>query len=208
MNYKIKEKFSFFFMRYLESNKLKIFAVVSLVIVIVFIYCLRCHNKYEGSYKSLGKAYVAFNHGDHEAGIAFLDDTISKFSKTPAAHHARLIKADILIDLGNYSEALKILKEVLNDGGNSGVLKPLANVRIIYIYDMKKDYFNAIVFSKKFIEKYPNHFLVKDIYLNLAEYCFISGSSSEALKILKEIIVNFPATKEAEKAQSRLDSCK
>ncbi|MDR1244667.1 MAG: tetratricopeptide repeat protein, partial [Endomicrobium sp.] len=78
----------------------------------------------------------------------------------------------------------------------------------IYIYDSKKDYFNAITVSKEFIDKYPDHFLIRDIYLNLAEYYLATGSKDEAVKTFNEVLISFPATQEAEKAQKRINEIK
>jgi tetratricopeptide (TPR) repeat protein len=195
---------------FLES-KAKIFVAIGVIFVVVFAVlffcCFGCHKKEIESSEKLSAAYMAFGQGDRQKGIDLLDETITKFSKMPAAYQARLIKADVLTDLKNYDEALKVLNETLNFG-KPDIIKPLASARIIFVYDSKKDYSNAIDASKRFIDKYPDHFLVRDIYLNLAEYYFLSGSKDEALKVFNEVIINFPATKEAEKAQIRINEIK
>jgi len=59
--------------------------------------------------------------------------------------------------------------------------------------------------SKEFIKKYPDHFLTKDIYLNLGEYYFLSGSKDEAARVFNEVSVKFPGTREAKVARDRFE---
>jgi TolA-binding protein len=81
--------------------------------------------------------------------------------------------------------------------------------KIIYVYDFKKDYFNAITALKEFIDKYPDYFLIRDIYLNLAEYYFATDLKNEAVKAFnEEVLISFSATQEAEKAQKRINEIK
>jgi TolA-binding protein len=190
----------------IKRNKTKFFAVVAFTLTIIFIgiFILKLRAVEEASSAKLSAAYASFMHGDKKSGIALIDDTIAKFPKTSAAYHARLIKADFLAETHEYDEALKILAETANNG-KSATIKPLAHARIIYIYDSKKDYSNAAFVSKEFIAKYPNHFLIKDIYLNLAEYYLLSGSKDEAAKIFNEVSANFPAMRAAKSARNRLN---
>jgi predicted negative regulator of RcsB-dependent stress response len=195
--------------RQIKKNKIKFFAVAVFTLTIIFIgiFVLRLHTAEETSSAKLAAVYASFIHGDKKSGIDLIDETISKFPKTSAAYHARLIKADFLAEIHEYDEALKILTETANNG-KSDAIKPLACARIIHIYDSKKDYFNAALVSKEFIDKYPNHFLTTDIYLNLAEYYLLSGSKDEAVKVFNEVSINFPATQAAEKARNSLNQIK
>jgi outer membrane protein assembly factor BamD (BamD/ComL family) len=195
--------------RQIKKNKIKFFAgaVFALAVIFVGIFILRLHTTEKESSAKLAAVYASFMHGDKESGIALIDEMIGKFPKTSAAYHARLIKADFLAEIHEYDEALKILTETVNNG-KTDAIKPLAHARIIYIYDSKKDYFNAALISKEFIAKYPNHFLATDIYLNLAEYYLLSGSKDEAVKVLNEVSINFPATQAAKKAINRLNRIK
>jgi TolA-binding protein len=192
----------------IKRNKIKFFAAAAFALAIVFIgiFILRLHVSEKASSAKLSEAYASFLHGDKKSGAALIDETIAKFPKTSAAYHARLIKADFLSEIHKYDEALKILTETVNNGKD--VIKSLAHARIIYIYDSKKDYSNAILASKEFISKYPNHFLIKDIYLNLAEYYLLSGLKDEAAKVFNEVSVNFPATRVAKSARNRLSQIK
>lgn len=195
--------------RQINGNKTKFFATAAFALAIVFIgiFILRLHAVEEASSAKLSAAYASFMHGDKKSGTALIDEIIAKFPKTSAAYHARLIKADFLTEIRKYDEALKILTETVNNG-KSDALKSLAHARIIYVYDSKKDYSNAALVSKKFITKYPDHFLVKDIYLNLAEYYLLFGSKEKAVKVFNEVSVNFPTTQAAKNARNRLNQIK
>jgi predicted negative regulator of RcsB-dependent stress response len=198
-----------FAVKQIRKNKIKFFAVAVFVLATIFIgiLILRIHTAEETSSAKLAVAYASFIYGDKKSGIALIDETIAKFPKTSAAYHASLIKADFLAEIHKYDEALKILTKTVNNG-KSDAIKPLAHARIIYIYDSKKDYSNAALVSKEFIAKYPDRFLIKDIYLNLAEYYLLSGSKDEAVKVFNEVSVNFPATRAAESARNRLNRIK
>jgi outer membrane protein assembly factor BamD (BamD/ComL family) len=198
-----------FAIKQIKKNKIKFFvvAVFALAIIFIGIFILRLHAAEERSSAKLAAAYTFFIRGDKKSGIALIDETIAKFPKTSAAHHARLIKADFLAEIHEYDKALKILTETANNG-KADAIKPLAHARIIHIYDSKKDYFNVVLVSKEFIAKYPTHFLSADIYLNLAEYYLLSGSKGEAVKVFDEVAVNFPATRAAENARNRLNRIK
>jgi len=194
----------------IKRNKIKFFAVLAFILAAVFGFvCLTCLriSRTKAASEKLAEAYVSFAQGDRKNGIVLIDETISRFSKTPAAYQARLIKADILIEMHRYGEALKILVETLKNGTPDAV-KPLAGSRIIYVYDSKKDYSNAIAASREFIEKYPGHFLTRDIYLNLGEYYFLSGLGDEATEVFNEVSTKFPRTREAEIARGRLEQIK
>jgi tetratricopeptide (TPR) repeat protein len=193
-----------------EDKRIRFFTVIStivaVVITIIFIICFKCHQNDIASIK-LVSAYIAFSQGKQKEGIELLDETISKYIRAPASYQARLLKADISTQLGAYEEALDLLNYTIKHGRPEKI-KPLAQVRVIYVFDTKRDYFNAINASKEFIDKYPDHFLIKDIYLNLAEYYLFSSSKDEAVKVFNEILINFPATPEAQKAQDRLNEIK
>jgi tetratricopeptide (TPR) repeat protein len=208
MHFIIKEVLANFFAKKNKFNWIQIFvgiiSMLLLAFVLCFIYCSRCYRIDEISSDKFTEAYTAcYTKGDRQQGIIILDEIIMKFRKTPTVYLAKLMKADILIELHAYDAALQVLFETIVDG-KFNIIKPLASARIIYVYDLKKDYYNAILASKEFINKFPDHFLVKDVYLNLAEYYLISGSKNLAVKIFNEVLINFPTTREAEKAQNRL----
>ncbi|MDR3071432.1 MAG: tetratricopeptide repeat protein [Endomicrobium sp.] len=193
-----------------KSTK-KLFIVIGSVTISIFacilVYYLIFYKSTASSFAMVANARVAFDNGDQRTAVAFLDETISKFPKTVAAYQARFLKADVLINLDNYDEALSLLTKIVNEGKPESI-KPLAFVKIIFIYDLKKDYASMIDFSNKFIREYPGHFFVRDIYLNLAECYIRSGAKDEAINIFNEILISFPKTKEAERAKDRLSQIK
>jgi len=188
-----------------KENKIKFFSVIALGVAVIFT-VLFVFWRSNAANKAASEKLAEFYMGYSRNGVPLntLNEIITRFPKTPAAYHARLIKADLFTEIGRYDEALKILEETLNNG-KPDAIKPLAYLRIIYVYDSRKDYPNAIFTSNEFIKKYPDHFLVKDVYLNLAEYYFLYGSKDEAVRVFNEVLVKFPATPEAKRAQSRLD---
>jgi tetratricopeptide (TPR) repeat protein len=181
--------------------------IVLLVVVVIFIYCSRIHKIDNLSSICLAKAYSAFANGNQQLGIAMLDEVIAKYPKTSAAYQAKLSRADIFAELQSYDEALSILRGI-ESKAKPEAIRSLALARIIYIYDSKKDYFNAITASKEFLDKYPDHFLIRDVYLNLAEYYLATSSKDEAVKTFNELLISFPVTQEAEKAQKRINEIK
>jgi tetratricopeptide (TPR) repeat protein len=183
-----------------------IISIVLLVVVIIF-NCSRIHKIDKLSSLDLAKAFSAFANGNQQLGITMLDEVVAKYPKTPAAYQAKLFRADIFTKLQSYDEALNILKET-ESKAKPEAIRPLALARIIYIYDSKKDYLNAITVSKEFIDKYPDHFLIRDIYLNLAECYLATGSKDKAVKTFNEVLISFPATQEAEKAQKKINEVK
>ncbi|MDR1511853.1 MAG: tetratricopeptide repeat protein [Endomicrobium sp.] len=193
-------------------NKVKIFMVVGLALVVGLI-SMKMFARFElnesnkMSSDKLSEACAFFALGDVKNGFVLIDEVISRFPRTAAACQARLFKADAFIEMCKYNEALKILQEILNSE-ELETMRSLADARIIYLYDSKKDYPKAIFASSEFIKKYPNHFLTRDIYLNLAEYCFFFGFKEDAIRIFNEVVIRFPNTREAKNAQSRLNGMK
>ena len=210
MKVNLKEIISKVLRKQKEDKRIKFFTTISTILAVVitigFIAYFKCHQSNMASTK-LALVYAAFSQGNQKQGIELLDDVISKYTKMPAAYQARLLKSDIFTQLGAYEEALKLLNDTVKNGTPEKI-KPLAQVRIIYVFDTKQDYFNSINASKDFVNKYSDHFLIRDVYLNLAEYYLLSGSKDEALKTFNEVLINFPATVEAEKAQKRINEMK
>lgn len=194
----------------LKERRIKFFTIISIAIAaigtFIFIICFKCHQN-NASFTMLASAYTAFFQGDQKKGVEILDETISKYVKMPVAYQARLLRADIFTELGAYEEALNILHCTIKHG-KPAAIKPLAQIRVIYVFDTKKDYVGAIAASKEFISKYADHYLVRDVYLNLAEYYMLYDSKSEAIKVFNEVLINFPTTLEAQKAQNRLNKIK
>jgi tetratricopeptide (TPR) repeat protein len=144
-----------------------------------------------------------FASGDRDKALSYLNDTISLFPKTPAAYQARLVAGDYFTDAGKYDDALPYLL-ISYEKAKPENLRPLALFRIIYLYDHKKDYEKAIFYSNEFISKFGGNYLVKDVYMNLAQFYILSGSREDAKRVYNDVLVNFPATNEAAKAEEIL----
>ena len=134
-----------------------------------------------------------------------MDEIINNFSNTPAAYQARLAKADIYVEEDKYDEAQAILSEVISKG-KPQEMKPLALSRTVSLYDKKGDYQTAVMYANEFIGSYKEHFLIKDIYLNLARYYIALESSEDAKRVLNDILVTFPGSREAAIAEKMIEN--
>jgi len=194
--------------KWIRENRRSFFAIVGVVVVVLFILIVMLNasaTKKENASNSLASAFSYLAAGNGAAGINQLDATISGFPRTPAAYQARLLKSDILVSQRNFDGALVLLQETLANGRPSEV-RPLALVRIISIYDQQKDYANAVFYSNEFIRKYKNHFLAKNIYLNLAQFYMLQGDMINAARVFNEIMTSFPGSNEAYIADTQLKS--
>jgi tetratricopeptide (TPR) repeat protein len=141
--------------------------------------------------------------GDKTRAIQALNDTIAAFPNASAAYQARLTVGDFLIEEAKYDEALPLFQRTY-EKGKPAAFKPLALFRMIYLYGSKKDYDNAILYSNEFIKKFGDNYLIKDVYINLARFYEFKNSPEDAVRVYQEILLNFPATGEAAKADEAL----
>ena len=206
----ILEKFAEFIVKQIKGNRTRFFTVIGftlgIIIFAVFVYVRLSAMDYGASDK-LSSAYMFYGQGNAEQGRKALLDTIQYFHKSPASYQARLIMADALTEEKKFDEAVPYLTETIKDG-KPDTMRALAAYRLMYVYDAKKDYENAIIAAKDFINKFPDSFLIKDVYLNLARFYTIKGSPEDAKKVYGDILTNFPATGEAETAQEMLNKMK
>ncbi|MCL2390311.1 MAG: tetratricopeptide repeat protein [Endomicrobia bacterium] len=204
------EKFADYIVNQIKNNRTRFFTIIGFtlgfLILGIFIYSRMSSFAISASDK-LSMAYMYFNYGDSQKGAQLLEETISTFPKTSAAYQARLFKADMLIDKQQYDEALSLLLEV-SKNAKPEALRPFALSRIIYLYDAQKDYHNAILYSNEFINNYKTNFLIKNMYLNLAQYYLSVGSVDDASRVYTDILVTFPATDEAAIAEKALNDLK
>ena len=151
----------------------------------------------------LSAAYIFLTMGDRTRGVETLNDTVSNYPNAPASYQARLTLGDFLIEEGKYDEALPFLQKTY-EKGKPETFKPLGLFRIIYLYGAKKDYDNAVFYSNEFIKNFPNNYLIKDVYINLAGFYALKNLPEEEKRIYREILSKFPATNEAAKADEAL----
>ncbi|AKL97897.1 tetratricopeptide repeat protein [Endomicrobium proavitum] len=196
--------------KWIKANRTSFLTLIGFIfaaiIAVIVIFNVLAKNKQDAS-DNLSYAYNLFAAGKSNEGYAQLNTIIDGYKNTPAAYEARLIQADILIDQKYYDQALLLLNETIAKGKPAAV-RPLALVRVIYLYDRQKDYNNAILYSTEFIKKYKTHFMVKNIYLNLAEYYLLQGATEDAVNVYNDILINYPASNEAYAAEAKLKEMK
>ncbi|MCL2485108.1 MAG: tetratricopeptide repeat protein [Endomicrobia bacterium] len=202
------QKFADYIINQIQNNRTRFFTIIGFtfgfLLLGIFIYSKTLNFSVDASDK-LSEAYMYFSYGDIQRGTQLLEDTITHFSGTSAAYQARLVKADLLTEQQNFAEALKLLLEV-SERAKPETLRPLALSRIIYLYDKQGDYLNAIKYSLEFINRYKTNFMIRNVFLNLAQYYVLTGSLEDAARVYTEILVNFPATDEAAIAERALNN--
>ncbi|MDR1942240.1 MAG: tetratricopeptide repeat protein [Endomicrobium sp.] len=200
------EKFGNFVAKQIRENKTRFLTIIGFVIGLlffsIFIY-MRFQTIESSASDRLSAAYMFFASGDRNQALSYLNDTISLFPKTPSAYQARLVAGDYFIEESKYDEALPYLQTAYEKAKPEN-MRPLALVRIIYLYDLKKDYEKAILYSNEFINKYDGNYLIKDVYMNLARFYILSGLPEDAKRIYNDVLIKFPATNEAAKAEENL----
>ena len=210
VSYSVKEskaeKLGNFIVKQIKENRTRFFTVIGFTVGIlflaVFVYTRWQSLDYSASDR-LSAAFALLGMGDRAQAVQYLNDTISRFPNTAAAYQARLTAGDILTEEAKYDEALPLFQRTY-EKGNPPSFKPLALFRIIYLYGSKKDYDNAIFYSNEFIKKFSSNYLIKDVYMNLAQFYAFKNLPEESRRVYREILINFPATNEAAKADEIL----
>jgi tetratricopeptide (TPR) repeat protein len=178
--------------------------MIFIVILTIVIFKLK-NNRYENiASKKLSIANNEILNGNLDIGISILNEIILNFPKTLSSYQAKLIKSDILVKENKHEEAINILNNLLSNCKLENI-KSIAKIRIIYIYDMLKNYDKTISCSRKFIKENNNHFLTKNIYLNLAESYVKIKMKDKAMETFNEIIVKYPETEEAKISKNRIN---
>ncbi|MDR2427309.1 MAG: tetratricopeptide repeat protein [Endomicrobium sp.] len=200
------DRFVNFLAKQIKENRTRFFTVIGFTLGVImlsgFVF-IRLQTLKESSSDRLAAAYMYLRSGNQQQAAAHLNNAIIYSGNTPAAYQARLVKADMMIENKDYTNALLLLKET-EEKGVPELIKPLALSRIIYLYDQQKDYSNAILYSNEFINKYSDSFLIKDVYIGLARYYLLTNSQEDAKNVYNEILIKFPATREAEYAAAFL----
>ncbi len=145
--------------------------------------------------------YVAS--GDSENGLKLIDEVIAKYSHTPSAYRAMLMKSNFFISQKKYDDAEQMLKNYIKNA-KPEILKPLAYPTLILVYDNTGQFEKAIETSKDFLSKYPDNYLVLSVTENLARLYELAGNETESLNLYKKIIDSYPNTDYAERAKSKV----
>ena len=152
------------------------------------------------------KLAVAVNYvaaGDAQNGLKLIDEVITKYSRTPSAYRAMLMKSNFFISQKKYDDAEQMLKNYIKNA-KPETLKPLAYPTLILVYDNTGQLEKAIETSKDFLSKYPDNYLVLSITENLARLYELAGNETESLNLYKKIIDSYPNTDYAERAKSKV----
>ncbi|MCL2335703.1 MAG: tetratricopeptide repeat protein [Endomicrobia bacterium] len=206
----ILDRFSDFIVKQIKENRTRFFTVIGFTIGVilfaVFVFWRMQTINYSASDK-ISSAFMFYGQGNAEQGQKALLETIANYPNSPASYEARLVVADIFTADKKFDEALPYLADVA-ENAKVKAMKPLAAYRIMYIYDSKKDYDKAVSAADDFIKKFPDSFLIKDAYMNLARFYTLKNSPENAKRVYSDILVKFPATYEAEIAQAMLNKMK
>jgi tetratricopeptide (TPR) repeat protein len=180
------------------------FLTIIITVVMIIIFKFK-NNKYEYiASKKLSIANSEILNGNMNIGISILNEIILNFPKTLSSYQAKLIKSDILVKENKYKEAISVLNNLISNCKLKNI-KSIAEIRIIYIYDILKNYNKVIQYSINFINNNNNHFLTKNTYLNLAESYIKIEMKNKAIETFNEIIIKYPETKEAKISKNRIN---
>ncbi|MDR3113685.1 MAG: tetratricopeptide repeat protein [Endomicrobium sp.] len=200
------EKLVNFIAKQIKENKTRFVTVICFAAGILFFtifFYIRWQSLDYSASDRVSAAYMFFSMGDKARGIESLNTAVLSFPNAPASYQARLALSDFLIEEKKYDEALPLLQRTY-EKGKPAAFKPLGLFRMIYLYGSKKDYDNAVFYSTEFIKNFSGSYLIKDVYINLAQFYELKNSPQDAKRVYSEILSNFPATNEAAKADEAL----
>ena len=190
----------------IKKNKTTFFTVIAFVIGItlftMFVYYRLQVIKDTASTK-LAVAINYISSGNSEQGLNIIDEVINKYSNTPSAYRAMLMKSNYFISQSKYDEAEQMLKNVINNA-KPDTVKPLAYPSLILVYDNTNKIDRAIETSKEFLLKYKTNYLVASVTENLARLYELSGNEQEAQNTYKKIMDIYPNTDYSERAKSKV----
>ena len=190
----------------IKKNKTTFFTIIAFVVGIslftIFVYYRLQIIKDTASTK-LAVAVSYVSSGNTEQGLNMIDEVINKYSNTPSAYRAMLMKSNYFISQSKYDEAEQLLKNIINNA-KPDTIKPLAYPTLILIYDNTNKIDKAIETSKEFLLKYKTNYLAASVTENLARLYELSGNEQEAQNTYKKIMDIYPNTDYSEKAKSKV----
>ena len=190
----------------IKKNKTAFFTVIAFVVGItlftVFVYYRLQVIKDTASTK-LAVAINYISSGNSEQGLNIIDEVINKYSNTPSAYRAMLMKSNYFISQSKYDEAEQMLKNIINNA-KPDTVKPLAYPSLILVYDNTNKIDLAIETSKEFLLKYETNYLVASVTENLARLYELSGNEQEAQNTYKKLMDIYPNTDYSERAKSKV----
>jgi len=180
--------------------------IIFTVIAVVIIYFLIHYSSFKKSVWekiSIAEGYV-YNNMPNDA-IKILDEIINESPNSKSKHilYVKLLKGDVLYNIGNYKDAIVLYKDIINAGKPPNIV-PFAYSGLGYSYENIGNYPEAITIYTEFLEKFGEHFYAPRIYESLARVYTLSGSLIQAKQTYEKIITLYPGTNWAKKAQEEI----
>ncbi|MCK5357948.1 MAG: tetratricopeptide repeat protein [Elusimicrobiales bacterium] len=125
------------------------------------------------------------------------------FSNTTAAGYAFLLKGDILFATQKYKAAVTAYQKA-SDLAKPETIVPIALSNIGKTQEAKKNFNEAIVSYRSFLERYPEHFLAPEAHFSIATIYEMQNKKNEAKSAYEKIALLYPQTLWAENAKTKL----
>jgi predicted negative regulator of RcsB-dependent stress response len=190
----------------IKKNKTAFFTVIAFVVGItlftIFVY-YRLQIVKDTASTKLAVAVSYVSSGNTEQGLNIIDEIINKYSNTPSAYRAMLMKSNYFILENKYDKAEQLLKNIINNA-KPDKIQPLAYPTLILVYDNTNKIDLAIETSKEFLLKYKTNYLAASVMENMARLYELSGNEQEAQNTYKKIMDSYPNTDYSERAKSKV----
>ena len=182
--------------------------VGSIVIIIAAIilgsfFSLRYSQINKAAWKELFMAKQQARVGQIDLANKSLAKIETGFSNTTAAGYAFLLQGDILFATQKYEAAVTAYQKA-SDFAKPETIVPVALSNIGKTQEAKKDFNNAIVSYKSFLERYPEHFLAPEAHFSIATIYEMQNKKNEAKSAYEKIALLYPQTLWAESAKVKL----
>lgn len=191
---------------WIKNNRNLFFSIagtVLAVIVLAIFFFTRYHalNARANDKVSLAQGMLAQGQAAQASGQ--LDEVINRYSRTPAAAEARMVKAELLSSQGNYAEAEKTILPATT-GGKPKTMIPLACASLGTIQENEGKYQEAVKTYNNFLDRFPDHYLAPRIYESLGRAYELLGSAADAKATYEKLATLYPASGWAQHAQERI----
>ena len=140
--------------------------------------------------------------GQAEQGSKLIDEVINQYTKTPAALQAILIKADYLMSLKKNDEAEKLLLTAADKEKPKEII-PLILSSLGSVQENEGKYQQALGTYNSFLTRFPDNYIAPKIYESLGRVYELINSPVEAKAIYEKMVLLYPSTPWATKAQER-----
>lgn len=142
--------------------------------------------------------------GQHEQALSFLNQALQK-NRRKTNMLAYYYKGNTLFITGRYQEAIETYNKYLENFKNKK-LTPEIMIGLTKAYEQINDFNNSINICNEFINKYPGHPFLPDVFQTLG-FCYeASGRKEEAIEIYRKISTIYPGELWQETATARLEA--